>query len=156
MTKSRLLPLALLSLGVGVLGCSGGGNPNAPARVSGSISYKGQPIKAGTMSFVTTGGIAHNALISADGTYTATDIPVGEMVVVIETESINPKKTTPASQNTKEAKMRMQMMQPGPASVEKASDHYIKIPAKYGNAKTSPLTVTLTAGRQVQNFDLTD
>ena len=31
---------------------------------------------------------------------------------------------------------------------------YLKIPEKYSNPKTSPLTVTLKSGRQVHNIDL--
>ena len=42
------------------------------------------------------------------------------------------------------------------APVQNPSDFYIKIPAKYSNSKTSPMTVTIKDGRQVLNIDLTD
>ena len=44
----------------------------------------------------------------------------------------------------------------GAAPPEKPSDHYIKIPAKYSNPKTSTYTVAVKPGRQVINIDLTD
>ena len=50
--------------------------------------------------------------------------------------------------------MRAQQQPEG--EVEKPQVHYVKIPEKYNNHKTSPLTVTLSAGRQVHNIDLTD
>jgi hypothetical protein len=37
-----------------------------------------------------------------------------------------------------------------------APQTYLKIPAKYANTRTSPLTMTIVAGRQVKEFDLTD
>ena len=152
MFKLRLL--IATSLIVALVGCST--NKSAPAKVSGSIAYKGQPIKAGTMQFHTPDGTAYDAQISPDGTYAATDIPEGEMVVTVETESINPDKKAATG---KDAEKRGKMMQSPPGGVGGAptpTQHYIKIPSKYANSKTSPLTVTLTAGRQVQNFDLTD
>jgi hypothetical protein len=150
--RLRLLIAASVVLPV-LAGCSA--NKAAPARISGSISYKGQPIKAGAMAFHTSGGTAYPAQISPDGTYTATDIPEGELIVTIETESINPDKKKAAG---KDAEKRSKMMQsaPGSADAPTPMENYLKIPVKYANAKTSPLAVTLTKGRQVHNFDLTD
>lgn len=160
MIQVRLLAGTLLVLSLGLLGCSAGGNPNANARVSGGLSYKGQPIKGGAIRFHTPEGVAYDGLISSDGTYSATDVPAGELVVTVETESISPERKAPKGA---EAERRMRMMkssmQPPPGRggpVADPSVNYIKIPKKYSNPKTSPLTVTLTPGRQVHNFDLSD
>ena len=160
MTKLRLLPLAILVLAVAVLGCSK--KSLAPARISGSLSYNGKPIKGGTMAFYGPDGVAYNAAINPDGTYSATDIPEGELVVTVETESINPNKTGGAM--SKEGEKRLKTgTQPPPEGRGSSggggpppSELYIKIPEKYNNAKTSPLTVTTKSGRQVENIDLKD
>src|SRR5918994_535932 len=89
MLRSKLVPLALLGCLIIGLGCTTGNNA-APARVSGSLAYNGQPIKAALMKFHTPEGVAYAAQVSADGTYSATDIPVGELIVTIETDSFNP------------------------------------------------------------------
>jgi hypothetical protein len=155
MIRARLIFGALVILAVAVLGCSK--NSIAPAKVSGSVSYKGQPIKGGTMQFHGPDGVAYNALLSSDGTYTATDIPEGELVVTIETESANPAKKT-AAQGPDAAK-RMSGGQKAPEGRGSGPDpvqFYTKIPAKFANAKTSPITVTVKSGRQVKDIELTD
>lgn len=155
MIKARRLSLALLLIGAGVLGCSKS-NPHAPARVSGSLTYKGTKITAGSMAFVTPDGVSYAAQIAPDGTYSATDVPTGELIVVVETESVR----TSLQHKGKDAERRMNAQQPPPAGKgsggAELKGEYVKIPAKYNNPKTSPLTVTLTSGRQVKNLDLED
>lgn len=155
--RTTILPLAFLGALIVLIGCAK--NPGAPARVSGTISYKGTPIKGGTMKFYTQEGVGYDAQITNDGTYTATDLPEGEMIVTVETESINP---AAKGSTDKNAEKRMAAMTGGrepPAGMggsPKAMNVYIKVPEKFGNPKTSPVTVTLSAGRQVKNIDLTD
>jgi len=156
MRAFRYVSVGVLLIVCAALGCSQ--NKLAPARVSGSISYKGTPIKAGTMQFCTSEGAAYNAQISSDGTYTATDLPEGEMVVTVDLEGINPEKKAHTGKDA-EKRMKMVSQQPPPGVATSApmpTQFYMKLPAKYANPKTSPLTVTLTKGRQVHNFDLTD
>jgi hypothetical protein len=162
MTRFRLLSGALLVFGVVVLGCSPSG-PRANARVSGSITYKGQPVKGGVMKFVTPEGTAYNALISPDGTYAANDIPPGELIITVDTEAINPGKSGPvmkgseAAARAKESRsMQKRPGGPGGGGAEPPPNIYVKIPAKYANSKTSPLTLEVKPGRQVHNIELTD
>lgn len=150
-----ILPLAALVAG---LGCGQTSNPIAPARISGKISYKGQPIKAGVMNFYTPEGVAYSAQISKDGTYSATDIPAGELVVTVETESLSPARKGGAEAALRQ-KMSASMVQQRPGGTGGGTaepEPYIKIPNKYANPKTSPLTVTTKPGRQVHDIDLTD
>jgi len=153
MTRIRLIPLAAVCLCL-VAGCSSG-NKAAPARVTGKVTYDGKPITAGVMNFYTADGVPYSGLINSNGTYTATDLPTGEMVVTVETESMNPNKKAPEGA---EAKKRMGMMQQAPPGGAPAPTHrdYLKIPAKYADKKTSPLKATLAAGNQSKDFDLTD
>ncbi len=168
MTLSRKL---FLTLGLTVLvagGCSSG-NPMAPAKVSGRISYAGTPIKAGSLRFHMTGGSPYDAQISPDGTYSAVDLPIGEAVITVETESVNPNRDRMAGvRKTADVDRRMKSMTTnqqrapggdtagGAPAASDATANYLKIPSKYNNPKTSPLTITLEKGRQVHNIDLTD
>jgi hypothetical protein len=160
MTLSRILSGPLLVAVAAALGCSSSGNPNAPARVSGKLTYNNQPIKAGNMLLHTPDGVAYPAQISPDGTYSATDVPTGELVVTIDTEPLSPKSTKKGAQ---EESMRMKQMQGmeqrRPAGADPGADptaNYIKIPAKYASPKTSPVKVTLSAGKQSKDINLTD
>lgn len=162
MYTKRLITGSAMMLAVIVLtGCSK--NPQAPGSISGSITYNGQPIKGGTMAFHTKEGTAFAAAIFDDGTYSATDIVEGELVVTVDTESI--KGSTSPSSKSKDYDRRMKMLDQrkpsdevggGAGGVADQSKNYIKIPRKYANAKTSPLTVTVKAGRNVHNIELTD
>lgn len=157
MTRFRCLSYLALVTGVSALGCGSGGNAAIPAKVSGTVSYKGQPIKSGSMRFHAEDGSSFQGMIATDGSYTADGLPVGELVVTVETESVKPDRPAPKG---KDAAMRSKMMdtrmQAAPEGTVTAQSLYIKIPDKYNNPKTSPLKVTLTNGRQVHNFDLTD
>ncbi len=167
MTDSRKL---LCTLGLALLlaaGCSSG-NALAPAKVSGRISYAGKPLKAGSLRFFTAAGTPYDGQISPDGTYSAVDLPVGEAIIVVETESINPKrdpmagarKTADSERRMKSMAMNQQRAPGGDAgaapATSTAAENYVKIPEKYNNPKTSPLTITLEKGRQVHNIELTD
>lgn len=156
MTRIRPL-LFLLALGVLILGCHK--NPNAPAQLSGSVSYKGQPLKGGTLTFYGKAGGSYNAGINEQGNFSLTDLPEGEMTVAIETESANPDKKTPSYGGKKfEGKMKAYQPPGAPPKPDAASEResYVKIPAKYADAKTSGLTVTLVAGKNTKTFDLSD
>src|SRR5262249_50745425 len=144
MLKARLLLAGLLLLTVTLVGCADN-NPNAPARISGSLTYKGQPIKAGTMAFHTPDGVSYKANLSPDGTYSATDIPVGELVATVETESINAKKTAGGANAAAYQRAGAGQQQPPPGVAAAPVGEYIKIPGKYANPKTSPLTVKISA-----------
>jgi len=151
-TKARLfliLPLASLFL---VLGCRRG-NPNAPVSVTGKVSYKGQPVTAGTLVFHTDSNAAYPGTINSDGTYAAHQIPSGPMVVTIETESANPGRKMATYGGGKGKGMLGPMPEGRTAS---SGGAYVKIPSKYADKKTSPLKVTLTDGKQTHDFELTD
>jgi hypothetical protein len=139
-----------------IVGCSSN-NPNAAGSVSGRLSYNGTPIKGGSMVFHTKDGGSYPASIKDDGTYFANDIPEGEFVVTIDTEGINPAKK--AGKSGKDYEKRMAVGQQPPPSGMAAPDlsqYYIKIPEKYNNPRTSTVTITVKAGRNVHDIDLKD
>ena len=148
--------LAAIGLGacISLVGCAK--NPHAPASISGKISINGQPIKGGTMQFHTKQGTAYDASINNDGTYSATDIPEGELIITVETESISPQKKAPkGAEATKRSKAGI--VQPPPAGMAGPPDLstlYVKVPDDYAKPNTSPLSVTVKSGRQVHNVEL--
>jgi hypothetical protein len=163
MTPSRIRNLLLLvpALAVLVAGC-GTGNPNAPGNVSGSVSYKGKPVTGGSVQFVAADGAAYVGSIGSDGTYAISDVAAGEMVVVVETESINPKLGENEGKGPQAKRYEGVSQQPppggraneGPNSTAANSPKYMKIPEKYGKKNTSPLTYTVKAGRNVHSIEL--
>jgi hypothetical protein len=155
MSRTRVLPLLFVLAASGLLGCSQNSSL-VPAHVSGSLAYKGQPIKAGTMAFHAPNGVTYAALINPDGSYSAADLPEGDLVITVSTEHLNPAKKSAAGTG-KDAGRRNKMMQgreqpQGEAVVPK--EPYLKIPETYADPKTSTLKVTLKSGRQVHNIDL--
>src|SRR2546421_12867772 len=86
-TLARLVLLVPLCLALAlVFGCSKR-NPNAPASVNGKVTYKGAAVPAGTITFNAKAG-KYTTSLSTDGTYSSSDLPIGEMVVTVETESV--------------------------------------------------------------------
>lgn len=168
MIKYSRLVLIFLVAFVVLLGCGQKRNPNAPANVTGKVTYKGSPVKGGNLTFHPSGGGVYSFTIRPDGTYSATDMPDGEMAVTINTESLNP---------AKKEKQRVygegkggdgkplpvpspdfikSKLQKPPPDQPVTQPEYVKIPAKYADKTKSGLTVTLSSGNQRRNFNLTD
>lgn len=153
------LPLFLLVL-------SGCNTSTTPANVHGKITYKGEAVPAGSLAFhLPEGGMFPYALL-ADGSYSGSDLPLGEYVVTVETESANPKGKSAKSYDQKQKareggdpddymkkmKERGQVPNESPGN----AGPYVKIPAKYSDKKTSPLKANLVNGNNELNFELTD
>jgi hypothetical protein len=132
-------------------GCNKG-NPNAPSSVSGKVTYNNEPVTAGNVKFYTSEGAEYNCAIKPDGTYSGTDMPAGDLVVVIETESANKdiKKPTYGGGGG----MQSPVGKPGESA--QGGGAYVKIPKKYSDKKTSGLKETLSKGKNTKNFDLAD
>src|SRR5438105_13679210 len=124
--KLYLLATALLSICF-VSSCK---KSNAPANISGTVTYNNAPLTAGSISFHTKAGV-FNRPLSANGSYEATDMPEGEAAVTIETESASPNKKSQAYGG------KGQAVSPTPEGVNKASRTYIRIPERYSHPDTS-------------------
>jgi len=181
MLRLRLLTAAILMASFLLIGCKGSSNPNAPAKVHGSVTYNGSPVSGGTVTFHTKDGIPMTFPIDSDGNYTAPDIAEGEMVVTVETESVNPdankmqeykggtsgmaskmdgmanygKGGSGAAPGGGGVKGPGQQMGPTPEGFQ-SHTKYVKIPAKYSDKATSGLSVTLKKGDQSYSIKLTD
>jgi len=159
--------LVSLCFFLAILGC-GKGNPNAPASVSGNVTYKGAPVPAGSISFVTKAAGTYSAYLQPDGSYSGSDWPAGDVIVIVETESVNPNVKKEEYKGAKKSNpipgaatiTSSKGMKPGPrpdsAGPPGAPPAYVKIPSKYAKQETSPLKFTIVAGKQTKDWELTD
>ena len=133
---SRLASIALLILLCDV-SCSSG---PVKGEVQGKVTFKGQPVKEGTVTFLNTkDGGAAEAEINPDGTYVVQGGAVAGEYDRIEIKPL----------------MEMKDTDPGktpPSKVEKAAPN---IPAKYRMQGTTPLKATVKPGKNEINFDMT-
>jgi hypothetical protein len=134
--------------------------------VGGKVTYKDAPVTGGDIVFLGKENNKFTVPIAADGTYLVVGLPVGDMVVTISTESLNPKpddkkfkdpKTQKQSKGVVGADFLKQKLgvanTNAPAAAEKK---YVKIPAKYASPQTSPLVYSVVEGKQTKDFVLTD
>lgn len=100
--------------------------------VSGKVALDGVPLTGATVTFVSKDGKTTVAAEVKDGAYRAT-LPAGEYGVGIA--SVPPKKD--------------------PKNPPKEEPKFLPVvPAKYGDPKTSGITVKVAAGRNEINFEL--
>lgn len=137
------------------LGCAGG-NPNAPASISGKVTFKGAPVTGGQVNFYNAqGGMAGSAPLGADGTYTATDMPVGELTITINNEDLNPE--TAAKDMTSKAGAKTGYASKGaggkmmytPDVLKNAGQgtlKYVALPKKYADKSQSGKKATIKSG----------
>jgi len=151
MSKTRLLATIPLALAFTLFsaGC-GEKNPNAPGRVSGTVTYKGAPLKGGTVRFHTAEGGELTAQISKEGTYSLSDVPLGELAVTVETESAKPKKTEAYGGG----RAIGQQQPPGGAPPPPDPSEYVQIPKKYNDKNISGLRPTIKKGDNTFNITM--
>jgi hypothetical protein len=118
------------------LGCSTG---PPVGKVRGKVSFKGQPVKEGTVTLLNpTEGGAYEASINSDGTYEVPgDVKTGDYVVEIKPLMVmvdtDPGKSPPAPME------------------KKAPD----IPVKYRQQGSTPLKASVKAGQNDIPFEMT-
>jgi hypothetical protein len=143
-----------------LIGCGGG---QKAGTVSGTVTYKGLPVKAGNIRFHTDRGVVSGILDSSGG-YEVASVPFGTATVTIETESLKPApkptRAYPGKAGGAGAELDAQRL-----AAEKAagvnpktasSADYVPIPTKYADSRTSDLKVTIEAGNQTKDFTLVD
>lgn len=158
MFKFRLEFLVVLVL-VGLAGC---GSSKSRAKVSGTVTYRDQPVKAGNVTFHSEDKGSYNTTLSEQGTYEIADVPPGDMIVTIETASMNPDMKVPTYGGDRVAKVTEDRMAAerkggfGPPPKEVLAARYVKIPDKYAGTNTTDLKIKVTGGSQTQDFPLKD
>jgi hypothetical protein len=151
-SQGRLLLILPLLLALPI-GCSNR-NPHTSASVSGRITYKGNPVKAGNIVFYAKEAGAYTAVIRPDGTYTIAELPTGTLEVTIETESANPNK----KQKTYGGGGKKNVSSPAPQGAPPSAnpENYVAIPPRYSDRSNSRLSASLSGGSNTKDFELTD
>jgi hypothetical protein len=168
--RKRLMLLGLPLLVV-VFACS---KSKTPATVSGKVTYKGETVPGGILYFYSlkedgSPGAEFSCVIKSDGTYSSSQLPEGDLLVSIDTESKNPNSERAKADPSKygkgtgkgafaDPKMMMEQMKKNNNVPDMPSDDtsYLPIPKKYWEPATSGLKVTLKAGKNTFDFNLTD
>lgn len=129
----------ILLLGLAVWGCG-----RSTATVSGHVRYQGSPLPAGTVTFYGSDNQIAHAFIRDDGSYTATDVPLGAVKVAV---------TTPLPPfNFKRGKRPLQQLKQ--AQRVSQDEKTGSLPSKYRDPETSGLKLTVTSGSQPFEIEL--
>jgi hypothetical protein len=127
----RLLPFGLLA---GIVGCGG----SSVGTVEGTVSYRGTPLTAGTVTFYTAGDKSVSGTIDPHGKYVVAKVPVGSATIGV---------MTPPAISDKMAKGV-------PQALDGSSTKPVPIPGKYADAKQSGLSFEVKAGDQEHPIEL--
>jgi hypothetical protein len=160
-TGTRVGLVSLLSVLVVAAGCGGG--PGV-GKVSGKVTYKGQPLAGGWIVFTVENGGGANAPIQQDGSYVADNVPAGKAKVCFRAPVGGSPfegafKNLPPEARAKRAKELEQRAKP-PAS---ASEHYkaptaeapsIQLPKQYTDPDKSGIVYDVQRGTQTKDFEL--
>jgi hypothetical protein len=133
-------PLLLLA---GALSGCGHGRP--AGTVTGKVSYKGETVPAGTVAFFGPSDQVASAPIGPDGTFTATDVPLGQVKVTVNT----PRPEAELKKAAKQMKKRF-----GKGNDFPETTNSVSVPEKYGDPSKSPLGLTVKEGSQPYDIDL--
>jgi len=126
--------------------------------VSGTVKYKGQPVTGGSMTLYV-GDAGYPVAIDSNGHFTAYQLPEGEAIVTVDTEPLNPSKPKYPGSGRRKDKDKGGSGSSSPAPEGKGggpAGTYVKIPAKYRTKDKSDLRLTLKAGSNRKDFELTD
>jgi hypothetical protein len=120
-----------------------GYGPGGAATVSGRVTYRGQPVRIGTVLVEGRDGIARTAAI-ADGAYEVPGVPVGPCRVAV----LSPL-TAPAVGAPLPAK---DVQGPGRPVRRTVPAGWVKLPERYGDPERSGLGCTV--GRRATTYDV--
>ncbi|MBX9583944.1 MAG: carboxypeptidase-like regulatory domain-containing protein [Gemmataceae bacterium] len=148
------VPFALV---VVAAGCSGPGRPTpaaeptagdpATGHVTGRVTYRGQPVPAGVVTFRSDRGF-HPVPLREDGTYSLAGLAAGRYAVSVDTEMFDSANRPPG-----------EISPSGGFPTESREDRdrlYMRLPKKYADPRTSGLAHAVTGGEQQKGFDLAD
>ena len=123
------------------VGCS------SPNTVAGTVTFEGEPLPAGKVSFLCEGGRkpSRSAEIGEGGRYRLTDLPAGRAVVRVQTFAPQPK-PEPGVDSASGIDYSLGWKDPGP---------YVPIPKRYHSVSTSGLECLVTGGDQTFDIKLT-
>ena len=149
-----IMPLALAFLLLAASGCSSG--PKF-GKVSGKVSFRGQPVTTGTITFYPESGRPAIAQIGPDGTFTLTTntngdgAQVGNHKVTIHATKVGAGSIQQAKSIEDEQKLVRT-----PDMILVAGTVEWLVPEKYSREETSTLTAIVQEGSNTINFDISE
>jgi hypothetical protein len=154
-TLSRFI--TVVSACLPLLFVAGCGDPlNRGGEISGTVTIDDEPVTAGNVLLVSEDGKwSVVGPISATGTYTVKEPPLGTVRIAVQTEMYSQKNNPDPGHKTgkgNEPPGSRGMVTPNPAE---RGLIYKAIPAKYEKIETSDLSVTVTRGNQQHDIRLT-
>ena len=173
--------LALLSTATFVFGCSPGNGLNL-AKVRGKVTYKGEPVKNGTVFFMpdeSKGTIGPPAVgsITSDGSYVMSTESAGDGVIVgshkvgitgVEEKPISSGPAAPTPESDPQGYMKAKAKDAAAVrsgAVKKEEDTFTDkggqkwrfvVPRKFTNPQESGIIAKVEPGSQTMNFDIDD
>jgi hypothetical protein len=141
----------------GFVGCTPGPRTFPTGEVSGKVTFKGEPISLGKITFISTGATGDFGTgIINDGAYTL-DAPLGMCKVEVQMQTDDNKyAVSPQQMQMIKAKMKAMkdqgMKVPDEIPVTKKSN--FTLPDKYKMADKSGLEFDVKAGKQPKDWDL--
>lgn len=144
--SENLLFRVLMTGAVSLVGCAG---CRPAANVSGTVSFCGEPLPAGRVTFLCDGGKKPviSGDISANGRYEVGNLPVGSSRVTVETFEPLRKPKPGTIDVISGVDQSLTWQDPGP---------YVAIPRRYAAPKTSGLTWKIVPGEQTFDILLSD
>jgi hypothetical protein len=152
---------AFLAL-VPVLAAAGCGG--SKVNISGKVSYKGEPLKGGNVTFSSTAGKGDvSSRIAEDGTYTVEKCPTGPVIILVETESLKPdfssgpiaaKGGMVAPPTYSAPSGQGNVGNYTPPQREDLSKRYVAIPLEYGDPAQAKIKYEVKSGETTKNIDL--
>lgn len=140
----------LLGLLAFAAGCSGRSRSAEHVEVTGQVTFNGQPLPGGRVTFIRSDGFNFVGDIDENGNYKI-NAPVGEVKISVDNTMLREAKSEAV------AKARQKGAGRPDAKYEKQVGHYVEIPEKYRDATKSGLTYTVTKAKgQTHPIELTD
>jgi len=123
--------------------------------LSGKVTYKGKTVASGNVTAIASDGIARQAKINIDGTFTFEEpMPAGEVKIGVFSPDPrpNPELLKVAGAGQKRGKRQQEdPISPVPTSDPKL---WFEIPAIYNDATSSGLTITIGKGDNNKTIEL--
>src|SRR5262249_53068457 len=133
-----------------LVGC--GGSKKTSGVLSGTITYKSQPVNGATLILhpaVSGQGAEFNVPVTQEGTFRTSGVPVGEYKVVVQASPGNAGPSTKGMPPDKLAEAKDKLSQLSTPAT-------IKFPEKYKQLEKTELKVTVGPGEQTVTLELKD
>jgi len=160
LSRLRTGPIALLFVGIAVLGTGCDGSDKATAKVKGRVKFFDKYLTAGTVTFTSKDGRTGSGVIDVDGNYEVGSAPVGECVITVKVPQIAAPRPGGKGPSPKPPPGVPPMQAPGggddtnfmPSNIDPSK--IVQIPGKYSSAETSGLSYTVVRGEQTKDITL--